>query len=114
MRRESFIRFAVNRGMDVVNRDTTAEDNIVSSGPILRSFVCWKNMTALDTEWLDDFTSGSRMLAVCLVCFWCVWFVSVCMVCGFLAICKNVQWWHQKVISCGEFCRRVFVRLLMT
>ena len=99
MRRESFIRFAVNRGMDVVNRDTTSKDNIVSSGPILRSFVCWKNMTALDTEWLDDFTSGSRMLAVCLVCCWCVWFVSVCMVCGF---------W-QSVKTCNGGIRRLYL-----
>ena len=64
VRRLSVIRFAVDRGMDV-NRDMTSKDTIVSSGSILRSFICWRNVTALDTEWVDVFTRGWSMLVRC-------------------------------------------------
>ena len=63
-RSSSVIRFAVNREIKI-NRDTTSKDTIVSSGSFLSSFMCWRNVTALDTEWVDVFTSGWRMLARC-------------------------------------------------
>ena len=51
VRRSSVIRFAVNVGIDV-NRDTTSKDTIVSSGSILSSFMCWRNLTVLNAEWV--------------------------------------------------------------
>ena len=62
VRSSSVIRLAVERGMEV-NNDTTSKETIVSSGSIFRFFMCCRNVTALDTEWVDVFISGCRMLA---------------------------------------------------
>ena len=51
----SVVDFAISRGMDHVNKDTTSKEVMVSSGLIFTFSMCERKVLTLLIEWVEDF-----------------------------------------------------------